>query len=81
MPNPGKIDPSEVTGYVDIIELRKGYLNVQAAGVNSAGQMEYKITRPIIFVPEFRPSPPFGSIATALILTPGVVEIDDVCQR
>ena len=80
IPNPEKPDPINVTGYVDIIELRKGYLTVQKFGPNSAGQLEYKITRPIIFVPELRPMPGAPSIATALVLVPGAVEIDDVCK-
>ena len=42
-------------------------------------ELEYKITRPIIMVPELRDIPGAPSITTALILTPGIVEIDNVC--
>ena len=53
---------------------------VKHVGPNSAGQLEYLTTKPIIFVPELRPG--FQrKIATALILTPGIVEIDHVCNK
>jgi len=78
IPNPIEPLPSEITGFVDIIELRKGYLKVRQVGPNTAGQLEYLITKPIILVPELRPTFPV-KIASALVLTPGVVEIDNVC--
>ena len=80
IPDPVNPRPSNVTGFFDVIELRKGYLTVQEHGPNSAGQLEYKITRPIVFVPELRPIPGASSIATALVLVPGAVEIYDVCK-
>lgn len=79
IPNPIEPDPSSITGFVDIIELRQGYLKVKQVGPNTAGQLEYLVTKPIIFVPELRSIPGASSIATALVLTPGIVEINNVC--
>lgn len=77
--SPDDIRPQDISGFIDIIELRKGYLKVKQVGPNSAGQLEYLITKPIIFVPELRDIPGAPSITTALVLTPGIVEIDNVC--
>ena len=77
IPNATKPQPSEITSFVDILELRKAYPKVKQVGPNTAGQLEYQITKPIILVPEFRPFP--GGIASALVLKSGIVEIDNVC--
>lgn len=79
IPNATEPRPSDITGFVDIIELRKGYLKLKQVGPNTAGQLEYLITKPIIVVPELRDIPGASAIALALVLTPGVVEIDNVC--
>ncbi len=77
-PNATEPRPSDITGFVDIIELRKGYLKLKQVGPNTAGQLEYLITKPVIVVPELRDITGASAIDLALVLTPGVVEIDNI---
>lgn len=75
---PGKIDPSQVTGFIDVEEKGKNYSTVTQHAPNSHGQLEYKIVKPIVWVKDLRPNPR-ESTAPAVMIVPGLLEIYERC--
>lgn len=76
-PPPDRPEAERVTGYVEITEFLRGWLYFESRA-NPLGQLEYIIRRPVVWViSPFTDGPRF---LQALLMTPGAVEITDVCN-